>query len=100
MKEHGLTRLDLALPLFGSREEFVSAYLGAQRIIANWERELAQENLKCDSEWLIPMTLIDLLPLYRRDMIELIQIESAYLEKLLIQMLASGVIDNEEDDGP
>jgi len=100
LKEDGLTRLDLALPIFGSKEEFVSAYLGAQRIIANWERELAQENLKCDSEWLIPMTLIDLLPICRRDMIELIQIESVYLEKLLIQMLAAGVIDTDEAEGP
>lgn len=100
MKEKGLTRLDLALPIFRSREEFVSAYLGAQRIIASWERELAKENLKCDSEWLIPMTLIDLLPLCRSDMIELIQIESVHLEKLLIQMLAAGVVDTDEVDGP
>ena len=81
VKEQELTRLDLALPIFRSREEFVSAYLGAQRIIASWERELAKENLKCESEWLIPMTLIDLLPLCRSDMIELIQIEAAHLEK-------------------
>ena len=100
VKEDGWTRLDLALPLFGSREEFVSAYLGAQRIIARWERGLAKEDLKCHSEWLIPMTLIDLLPLCRRDMIELIQIESTHLEKLLIQMLAAGVIDTDEADGP
>ena len=100
MQEDGLTRLDLALPIFGSREEFVSAYLGAQRIIASWERELAKENLKCESEWLIPMTLIDLLPLCRSDMIELIQIEAAHLEKLLIQMFAAGVIDTDEADGP
>jgi hypothetical protein len=100
VKENGLTRLDLALPLFRSREEFVSAYLGAQRIIASWERELATADLKCDSEWLIPMTLMDLLPLCRRDMIELIQIESTHLETLIVQMLAAGVIDTDEADGP
>ena len=83
-KENGLTRLDLALPIFGSREEFVSAYLGAQRIIARWEREAATGNLKCDSEWLIPMTLMDLIPLCRKDMTELTQLDSIYLEKLLI----------------
>jgi hypothetical protein len=100
VKEDGLSRLDLALPIFRSREEFVSAYLGAQRIIASWEREAATANLKCDSEWLIPMTLMDLLPLCRKDMIELIQIESAHLEKLMIQMFAAGVVDTDEADGP
>ena len=92
VEENGLTRLDLALPLFRSREEFVSAYLGAQRIVASWERELATADLKCDSEWLIPMTLMDLLPLRRRDMIELTQLESTHLETLVVQMLAAGVI--------
>ena len=100
MKEHGLTRLDLALPVFGSREEFVSAYLGAQRIIARWEREAATGDLKCDSEWLIPMTLMDLLPLCRRDITELTQLDFVPLEKLLIPMLAAGVVDTDEADGP
>ena len=99
-EENGLTRLDLALPVFGSREEFVSAYLGAQRIIARWERELATANLKCDSEWLIPMTLIDLLPLCRHDITALTQLDFVYLEKLLIQMMAAGVVDTDEADGP
>jgi hypothetical protein len=98
--ENGLTRLDLALPIFGSREEFVSAYLGAQRIIARWERGAATGSLKCDSEWLIPMTLMDLLPLCRRDITELTQLDFVPLEKLLIPMLAAGVVDTDEADGP
>ena len=100
VKEDGLSRLDLALPIFRSREEFVSAYLGAQRIIASWERELATGNLKCDSEWLIPMTLIDLLPLYPGELAELFQVGPVNLEKLVVQMLAAGVIDTDEADGP
>jgi hypothetical protein len=100
VEEKGLTQLDLALPVFRSREEFVSAYLGAQRIIARWEREAATGNLNCDSEWLIPMTLIDLLPLCRKDITALTQLDFVYLEKLLIQMMAAGVIDTDEADGP